>query len=1227
MRSIPPCEIKSTLPIVVCHTWSRHRVFKDKLRFVFNITTFMQTRCKTKSFERIRKTLLLVNFGTTFAAFALALASASTFAAIRETARTWEVRVVSELRLNPGNGAEQFYQVKVAPWVEGCRYHALFIVPALANSALIRQTANDAIAKGKRVTFAYSKDSDSVCTLDSIALTSESVIPGSTTDAAAGIGPIGGYRNRYATSYKSAYRDFGHGKFEERVDPITGKLTLLYTDLVIPGPNGMDIRIVRTYRSPDPNQVAATFVDSTAPQVYGFGWDLISGIGGIRNYVRLCPIVSGESPSGGPFDIETIPQWINERGEAEPFVPLTYGYTTKSGVTLNCGVNSPTATLLNGTTVTFTGDYLSGLTNINGDAGYHLLPKRVTDRWGNWIEYAYDEAYRDEINAGADITNFEGWHSQSFMPLVRITTSDSRTVDFEYGSMRPGWVAGSPIPNSDRMLTKIVYGTTPTRYEIKYEYQRIAIGQRFVGLMGKYLLTKVTTDDGLFWSYQYNDQIATVNMCSPPSGIGLLSRLTFPNGGTFDYLWGESARLGWKYDCLGLFGYQTFNTNQVRQKIASDGAVWRHSYTDSVSQLDPIPLQQDLGGVYVTSSNPAGYEAGRVTGPQNTEIFYHNPRYALYPRRLGDSGDALMAIPLPLTGRLVRHHTYNNATSLSTPVESRDYDYHISTSEIAMSYFDPMQENLGRATPVNGLFAWPKKTVTKRGSQSYIVDRAEYHLPCDQLVKVTETGQRSKRQEYDVGDFATGGYCQVIGEKLFEGTSLQSQIVRSLTPDRKNVANETNFGSAQTNGLTRSFTYFTTGDTASKTDARGYKAYFDDYFRGSPRVERYPVSASDANADVAQIAISRTVDVLGRIDSETDGETRKTSFTYNGQHKPTKVTLPRLDSTRIINFSYSSDADTVARGTKNETVGYDGFGRVTSYNDGVNTTTYRYDGAGRRVFVSYPGNARGQTVEYDALDRPTKLIEPDPSDANGVSTTTIAYNDNASTISITNPRGKETVLTMEAFGDPDAAWMKSRNSPEVGLMTFERNVFGQITKISHGGIDRTMKYDADRGYFLVEETHPELGTIKYGRDNNGNMITRQVGSSGVTSFQYDGQNRIVQVNPPAGSPSVTNTWWKTGLIKSSTAGGVSRSYVYDDNNNLTSESVTIDGTPRSLSYAYDALDSLESMTYPNGRQISFGPDLLGRPTKVVASTPGAIVTSASYWNHPGVCRAVCAAPR
>ena len=180
------------------------------------------------------------------------------------------------------------------------------------------------------------------------------------------------------------------------------------------------------------------------------------------------------------------------------------------------------------------------------------------------------------------------------------------------------------------------------------------------------------------------------------------------------------------------------------------------------------------------------------------------------------------------------------------------------------------------------------------------------------------------------------------------------------------------------------------------------------------------------------------------------------------------------------------------------------------------------------------------------------------------------------------------------------------SSPEQAT-TIGRNDRDLISSVTQGG--KTRSYGYNGNYYVTSITDPETGTTTYGRDGMGNMTSRSVGASGATGYTYDGLDRMTQAAYPGGI-TINKTYNGRARLLTVTGGAGDRSYGYDANDNLTSETLAVDTQTLTATYAYNGLDQLDSITYPkSGRTVAYATNVLGRPAQV-----GSYVTGISY--HP-----------
>ncbi|MGN7830404.1 hypothetical protein ACTJI2_02175 [Pseudoxanthomonas sp. 22568] len=198
-----------------------------------------------------------------------------------------------------------------------------------------------------------------------------------------------------------------------------------------------------------------------------------------------------------------------------------------------------------------------------------ILPTRVTDRFGNWVDYTYDAAVAGRLN--------------------RISSSDGRQIDLTY--------------NANGQIATATAGTRTWTYAYTTDTTGTA-------------LTTVTLPDNGRWSYSlaglrtlyvtYLPDTTTCESAGDVGGSGGTGTLTHPSGasGSFTVNWVRHGRSYVPNGCVmgggGRVRYavipQTFDTPSLTSKqISGPGittATWTYAYsapTGSWSQSCPTP--------------------------------------------------------------------------------------------------------------------------------------------------------------------------------------------------------------------------------------------------------------------------------------------------------------------------------------------------------------------------------------------------------------------------------------------------------------------------------------------------------------------------------------------------------------------------------------------------------------------------------------------------------------
>src|SRR6185312_1079610 len=184
------------------------------------------------------------------------------------------------------------------------------------------------------------------------------------------------------------------------------------------------------------------------------------------------------------------------------------------------------------------------------------------------------------------------------------------------------------------------------------------------------------------------------------------------------------------------------------------------------------------------------------------------------------------------------------------------------------------------------------------------------------------------------------------------------------------------------------------------------------------------------------------------------------------------------------------------------------------------------------------------------------------------------------------------------------AWPITIDGP-IYTTNVARDAWGRAQSISRGSLKREWTWG---GRFVCSIYSPERGTTVFARDGAGNVtgsadLAGDVGcdygainGSNKIARTYDNRIRLLSVSYPGGTEeNITLSWWPSGLRKTATRGGITRTTNYDRRGLLTYEMLSIDGDPYEIEYAYNTRGQLSGLTYPDAAAIDYSADAWGEP--------------------------------
>ncbi len=830
-----------------------------------------------------------------------------------------------------------------------------------------------------------------------------------------------------------------------------------------------------------------------------------------------------------------------------------------------------------------------------------LQASHAEDRFGRTLTYGYDATNR----------------------LTSITADDGRSVTFTYAQ----WQHSSGLfPVGERITTVTQHGTTGDR-SWNYTYG---------GTADEPILAGVTLPNGSTWSFDNMKALSTGQSAQPNelrvdyegcvytaggTPVSGTATLTHPSGltGSFTLTSVVRGRSNVPRRCILDRGVNiiqiphAYVSSAISQKQYSGAGVsqtWTFAYSPANASWNTECTSGCINTVWTEETDPDGSRVRRTfsnqwgatetllrqedTFPSGSSIAIRSEvtEYAAatsgpWPARLGDNLQGLMN---------------HDQTEMLSPVQKR------TISQDGDTY-------LWEVVP-GGFDTFARPTTVVRGG----------------LI----AGQASRTERTTYTDNLT---YWVLG---------QPAKLEIVEPSKTTAVSETVFDALARPTERKSFgrtvmTYgWNGGDLASFTDGNAHTTSLANYRRGIPQLVTYP----DTRTQTA------VVDDLGQIVSATDQRGVTTGYHYDGVGRLTQIDYqaeaggawePKTFTYEFIGtepgIAGSHWRRTATQFDRADIQRFDALLRPLSIEqrrvaDGALAITNlaAYDWRGNQIYASYPidGSAAydvahdGVRHTFDALGREITAARDAGSD--GVLTTVTAYQ-SAARRTITDPRGNAITTTYQVFDAPSYEQPLRVQAPGAGIdQTIDRNVFGEVEAIHQKAGDPRgdKRYFYDAFHRVCRVSEPETGNTVMQYDGADNVVQTARGitvtsadclaaadmPTGATIVRgFDALNRLTSVAYPDGSPSVTMTYDGLGNPETAQSGADTIwSYARNNLNLVKLERLQVDGRQWDIAYDYDPKGTLAKITYPDGKEVYYAPDALGRATQA-----GAYATAVSYF--------------
>lgn len=419
---------------------------------------------------------------------------------------------------------------------------------------------------------------------------------------------------------------------------------------------------------------------------------------------------------------------------------------------------------------------------------------------------------------------------------------------------------------------------------------------------------------------------------------------------------------------------------------------------------------------------------------------------------------------------------------------------------------------------------------------------------------------------------------------------------------------------------TTTYSYDETGARTALRDAAGRQVTWRHDGAGRPVSRTLPDGAVetfvyDSEGQVTSYTtfggqtITRVYDNEGReisrsVPATANAPARSLSWTYNADGQRATQTESGVSSAQgTTTFTYDSRGRMLQMAGPQGTLGwtYDAAGRITQRTTPEGSTAYQYDGDGRMTRVTAP-DGKVVTYAYDAAGRMIRSEQALDTAGNAVLVTERRHDAQNRDVVIAHSRRVGAATTLVA----GQQITRGINGAIARVDTFDGTAsFSSATGSFTGAPVRAQTFEYDGAARLTQENNfkepqlsawlangsgPATQTITYGYDGVGNRVSKSVVTAAgteSTSYAYDDNDRLTSetLSTVTGSTVVTTYGWDAnGNMASRQRPGDYTGYVFDAENRLVE--VRRGASPATATqvarYGYDADGQRVSKTTPAG---------------------------------------------